>query len=763
MRFVWANFDGILEMNGEVEFPKNKVVVIYGANLQGKTNLINAIRYTFLREAKKGRKRTIYDDWALPTRQEVVSNGKARIDVVFEHDGEFYRLCREVSAGGRRDVPILSLLNGWPGKKVKTLDLEPFVKERLKAGLLDALFAPEIAGGFKRLYGKDIDEAISEVFKEVVSARQISRRFIQRLEKLKSGAEAETARIAEAHRQYCDELLKLSKALLKISEFKEFQKFRPGATFAKIMKLLEAIRTRIKSLEKDELFMYLKDMVQKSDDLLKLKQAFSEEKTIKNLLAETENISSDIEKLEKLILDYQRITSIEDRVKKPPDFQNPKLSKKIKQIFEKITTAQHLHQEAKRSARKYRVNLETLKDSIKELGSIISVLSKKRKISEERRAAVTKIGRKAYAVVPIKLLATDATFTSLSDQPIPKGSEEERNRYLKALKERYDALVDLSDKEKKSARIFNNFKKKEIAKLSRFESELKTRLDQMRKEIDRWANKIITHLSAFTGVSEKARTIENEKAVDDLLGYAKEKILKKKSKYLKSLNEKVQPLGLEVKNFRKEKIKKVLTKLEKERLELPAYRKIEESFDKNKEEWRLLDEIYVDFSLVPKMVKETIPVLNAIIRESVDETKLKEAVATTYNQIIKKMKDRKLIEAVAEMSKESIQAKVKYRGKMITHPGGAEKAFFSLAILTALGHYFRMPILIDEVANNLDTKNLPAFFSLVIEFMREMQLQYVLSIKETKDFDLDGWVKDIAEDIVIYEVKGKNIQKMELV
>jgi len=763
VRFVWVNFDGILELDGEVEFPKNKVVVIYGANLQGKTNLINAIRYTFLREAKKGRKRTIYDDWALPTRQEVVSNGKANIDVVFEHDDEFYGLRREISAGGRRDVPILSLLNGWPGKKVKTLDLEPFVKERLKAGLLDALFAPEIAGGFKRLYGKDIDEAISEVFKEVVSARQISRRFIQRLERLKSGAEAETARIAEAYRRYCDELLKVSKALSKISEFKEFQKFRPGATFAKIMKLLEAIRTRIKSLEKDELFMYLKDMVQKSDDLLKLKQAFSEEKTIKNLLAETENVSSDIEKLEELILAYQRITSIEDRVKKPPDFQNPKLSKRIKQIFEKITTAQHLHQEAKRSARKYKVNLETLKDYIKELGSIISVLSKKRKISEERRAAVTKIGRKAYAVVPIKLLATDATFTSLSDQPIPKGSEEERNRYLKALKKRYNALVDLSNKEKKSARIFNNFKKKEIAKLSRFKSELKTRLEQMHKEIDRWANKIITHLSAFTGVSEKARTIENEKAVDDLLGYAKEKILKKERKYMKSLNEKVQPLGLEVKNFRKEKIKKVLTKLEKERLELPAYRKIEESLDKNKEEWRLLDEIYVDFSLVPKMVKETIPVLNVIIRESVDETKLKEAVATTYNQIIKKMKDRKLIEAVAEMSKESIQAKVKYRGKMITHPGGAEKAFFSLAILTALGHYFRMPILIDEVANNLDTKNLPAFFSLVIEFMREMQLQYVLSIKETKDFDLDRWVKDIADDIVIYEVKGKNIQKMELV
>ena len=81
----------------------------------------------------------------------------------------------------------------------------------------------------------------------------------------------------------------------------------------------------------------------------------------------------------------------------------------------------------------------------------------------------------------------------------------------------------------------------------------------------------------------------------------------------------------------------------------------------------------------------------------------------------------------------------------------------SLAILTALAQYFRMPILIDEVANNLDSKNLPAFFNLVVEFKSEKQLQYVLSIKETKDFDLEGWVKDIADDIVIYELKEKTI------
>lgn len=102
MKFLWAKFDGILELNGEIDFPKDKVVVLYGANLQGKTNIINAIRFTFLKETKKGRKKIEYDDWALPTREEVVSDGEAKIDVAFEHAGQFYKLQREVLASGKK-------------------------------------------------------------------------------------------------------------------------------------------------------------------------------------------------------------------------------------------------------------------------------------------------------------------------------------------------------------------------------------------------------------------------------------------------------------------------------------------------------------------------------------------------------------------------------------------------------------------------------------------------------------------------------------
>ncbi|MFH8132239.1 MAG: hypothetical protein QW321_01380, partial [Candidatus Aenigmatarchaeota archaeon] len=105
---------------------------------------------------------------------------------------------------------------------------------------------------------------------------------------------------------------------------------------------------------------------------------------------------------------------------------------------------------------------------------------------------------------------------------------------------------------------------------------------------------------------------------------------------------------------------------------------------------------------------------------------------------------------------------VRYKGKLISHPSGSEKAFFSLAILTALAHYFQTPVLIDEVANNLDSKNLKAFFELIKEFKDKYGIQYVLSVKDTRDFDFDTWVKDLRDDICVYGVQDKHVQMMAL-
>lgn len=621
-------------------------------------------------------------------------------------------------------------LSGWPGEERETLDLEPFMKERLKASLLDALFAPEIAGGFKRLYGRDLDEAIGEVFKEVLSARRLSQKFVARLTKMKSGAQAEITKTVEAHKRYCDSLLQVSKELLKIPEFRSLQTFQPGKIFEKTNNLVEVIRVRIKSLEKDELFAYFNEMLQKAQSLLILQRKLSDEDKIRNLIKEIAEATSDKEQLQGLLSAFQKIESIEDEIKKPPTFYTAQLNDKVKKIFQKLIKAKTFHQEARDGAKRYATKLETIKDSIKSLESVITVLAKKQKIGEEKHASITKLGKKAYTLVPIQLLVQDPSFSSLSEQPIPKGSEIERKQYLKALVGKHDALLDFYKKEKYSQRKFTEFKTKDLVELSQDERELEMSLKNAQERINTWTSEVVAYLSAFIGKPEKTPLIQNEKDVSELFNYVTSQVDIKKTEYLKNMNEKLEPLSRTIRAFEEKEVKKISTELERERLELPAYKTILGSLDTEKETWRKNDVDFLDYQVIPNMVDETIPILNFMINESVDERKLKEAVASTYNEIIEKLKERKLIEAIAEISKESVQARVKYKGRGITHPAGAEKAFFSLAILSALGYYFGMPILIDEVANNLDSKNLPAFFNLVIELKSEKQLQYLLSIKK---------------------------------
>jgi hypothetical protein len=68
----------------------------------------------------------------------------------------------------------------------------------------------------------------------------------------------------------------------------------------------------------------------------------------------------------------------------------------------------------------------------------------------------------------------------------------------------------------------------------------------------------------------------------------------------------------------------------------------------------------------------------------------------------------------------------------------------------------------DEVANNLDWRSLEVFFDWARCLQEQMNAQYVLSVKETKDLDLDGWVKKMGDSLCIYRLDGKKIARYPL-
>jgi len=762
MKLIEVTLERALELEGTINFPHNKIVVLYGANQQGKTNIVNAIRYAFLKEMGKRRSKLRYDDWVIPSSQEIApANKDARIQVIFEMNNIKYRLTRNISASGR-DSSTLSKLDELNGTEER-VDLATFLKENLKAGLLDALFAPEIAGGFKRLYGRDLDESIALMFREITAARQLSTKFIERLERTKKAAEAELSRINADYSAYTSEMLKTCDTLRNLSAYAALSPYEAGKTLAKIEALANTVGTKVIGLKQDELLTTVETMLAKTKMLGTLKRSLQKTKEIERCVKELDEVKSDKEELHNYLQTLAQVANIEDEVAESPKFINPDIARKTTLLCNQFNTAKSLHEKTRDEAETLDVTFENVNETIEECSAVVRVLRQKQKAGEEKEAYVTKIGQKAYTVIPIQILAQDTTFTSLNRQPIPKGADEEKREYLKQQVHRLKQLKRLAETEKKAQQIFETFLKKSRPSLSKEEEHLGSRSDELRKAIDEWQSEIVNGVSAFTGEKfERREKIEKIEEVGVLLNDAEQEITNKTKEYLSNLNERVSQIGLALKSFDEQSAHELLMELKKERLQIPQYEEAIEYLDKTKESWRENDEAYLDYSMMPAISEQASTVFRTFLECCIDEKELKDAIIATFNEIINEMRERKLIEAFPEITARSLQVKVKYKDKEITHPAGSEKAFFSLAILTALGHYFQMPILIDEVANNLDQKNLPSFFNMVLEQKIRRDIQYLLSIKQTRDFDLEGWVKDMANELEIYELKGKSIQKTSL-
>ena len=762
MKLIQVALEGALELEGTIDFPYNKVVVLYGANQQGKTNIVNAIRYAFLKEIGKRKSKLRYDDWVIVSSQEIVpANADARIEVIFEMNNVKYRLSRSISSRGR-DSPTLTRLDELLGTEEQT-DMAIFLKENLKAGLLDALFAPEIAGGFKRLYGKDIDESIAMMFKEVTATRQLSIKFIERLGRIQKGADAELCRINRDYTVYLSDLLKTCDSLQKLPEYAGLLTYEAGKTVRKIEGLTNAVRMKVTGLKQNELLTTVDTMLAKAKMLKPLNEKFQHTKEMENSIKDLNEITSDKKDIHGYIETLSQVTDLDDELTEPPRLINSHVLRKTTLVCKQFKTAKSLHEQATHEAGELGLNLESINETIKECGAVLRVLRQKQEAGEEKEAAVTRIGQEAYTVIPIQILKQDPTFTLLNRQPIPKGADEEKKKYLKQQDHRFKQLKNMANKEKKAQQVLETFLKESRPHLTEVENQLQSKLEKIRKIIDGWQLEIANGVSAFVG--EKfgiVKKIEQNGEADTLSNDAKQEIEKKTKEHLSSLNERVGQVGFSPVSFDEDSVGKLLRELKKEKLQIPQYENAVNLLDTTKERWLDNDEAYIDYSIMPSIAEKASTVFNAILENCIDEKELKEAIVATFNEIISEMRERKLIEAYPEISPRNVQVNVKYKDKEITHPAGSEKAFFSLAILTALGHYFQMPILIDEVANNLDQKNLPSFFNIILEQKSRRSIQYLLSVKQTRDFDLEGWVKEMANELEIYELVGKKIERKSL-
>jgi DNA repair exonuclease SbcCD ATPase subunit len=212
---------------------------------------------------------------------------------------------------------------------------------------------------------------------------------------------------------------------------------------------------------------------------------------------------------------------------------------------------------------------------------------------------------------------------------------------------------------------------------------------------------------------------------------------------------------MQAREFNTHEMDSILWQLAEKEKGIPLYRSIWTELTRQKRaEWENNDAEYANLTYVPAVVDGLNKTLNTILANAFDEQEVIQGIQEIIVEINNKLATEGLVNSCIEMGEDSLQlSKTIYKDREITHPCGAERSFFSLATLTALARYFRLPVIIDEAANNLDKNHLRHFVSLIREFVATYNVQYILSIKETDDFPLDGWVREFADDLQIYKVE----------
>ena len=760
MKLVRVAFENVMELEGSVTFPEGKTVVIYGENKAGKSNIIHALRYAFLNKVIRGPgKASGYDELKLVTGKEIApSRGMGKISVEFEHNGKQFEIRREIDRYKDNNKILSKEAEGF-----RELDFNKTVDKELKAGLLNALFAPDSAMGFNHLNEKNINAVIRELFKDIGNTKVLTKDFNQRIKKLREEA---SARVTNIERDYSSLVTHLKNELRDIPvNLGDFERYEVGKTSGKINYASDELKRYIDSIGKGELKEWLKEMGKRARDAV----------DVERLLGDGYQLTTDsFQKMAEISQDKERLSLLVDGLKEarlgspipqePGKFYDAELNKAVEGIYSRLKDAQTRYSNALSLAQEEHIDLKTDNPArIKgDKEKVLKLLTKEIITPDVPRvkADLVKIRSErgeesVHGLIPLELMDKDPAFTRLSPEPIPDAPEEQKREYAEFLDKKIKKIKIICEDKDKAEGFFKNEFTPLLSDLSGYSAILTKNGQGEREKISNLANDIGDKLRLFAHEDIEMPGLECEGDIPPFLVTVKQVLSGKKLDYREEINRKVNSVGIQAGEFNTHEIDVLLEKIAEMEKGLPRYRSVwAELIEEKRIEWENNDAEYADLTYVPAMVDGIDRTLDAILDNAFNEHEVIQGIKEIIVEINNKLRDEGLVGSCIEMGEDSLQlSKIVYKDREITHPCGAERSFFSLAALTALARYFSLPVIIDEAANNLDKNHLRHFMSLVREFAIDYDVQYILSIKETDDFPLHGWVQGFADDLQIYRVE----------
>ncbi len=771
MRLARVDFENVMELEGSVEFPEGKAVIVYGENKAGKSNIIHALRYAFLNKVVRPRKASGYDELKLVTGREMApAEGVGRITVGFEHDGRQFEIRREIDRNRDSSRILRMEADGF-----RELDFARTVNKELRAGLLDALFAPDSAMGFKHLNEKNIDAVVRELFKEIGNAKVLAEDFKQRVQRLREEA---AVRVAEIETEYYSFAAWLRENLSEMPvDLKVFEEYEAGRTPENIGKVANELGEYIHSLEKGELKEWIGDMRRRAKEAEDVEELLGKDMGLGDCFTRLEEIRQDKQKLDLLVAALRGAKLGSPVPEVADDFNDAELGKQAKSICEKLAEAQAGYSSARSLAEEEMIDLNTENPArIKsDKEKVLALLDMEVLTADAPRVRVdlVKISSEhgeesVHGLIPLKLMDDDAAFTRLSPEPIPQATEQQKREYARLLRRKIDNLTTICEGKGRAEAFFQGEFASSLTHISRYGATLADNERREKDAISGVVKQVHSRLLLFAQERVDMPELGSEEDLKPFLRSVRELLSRKKSDYHAAISGKVQNLGIQAGEFSTREMDSLLSQIVAMEKDIPQHRAVWAELTKRRRaEWESKDAEHADLACVPAVVDGIARALGAVLDNAFDEQEVMDGIQEIIVDINTRLVGEGLINSCIEMGKGSLQlSKTVYKDREITHPCGAERSFFSLAALTALARYFRLPVIIDEAANNLDKNHLRHFLSLIREFASSYDVQYILSIKETDDFPIDGWVREFADDLQIYEVdydgQRKRIRPVDL-
>lgn len=804
MRFLLADFDGVLGVQGEVVFPQNRPLVLYGENVSGKSNIINALRYCL--NPPLGRRGSDYAEDKLPAKQEMLVDplDKDSVTIYFVQGEELfkleYRFTRSASGVNRHealyitegeppteDVPTALRSVDWGSRDVTgvTKIKDKLEEKEVYPEILDVLIAPSNIANFSEAVSGDIIDVPELIEQEIERRRQRSEWYEERLTMLKNRCEKQdeqlSADLAELRAVFLDHDFDAADLSRKEAE----EQFDAGADGLRSFKKTVSERQR-----------ELPDVQQQVQELSRLVDQVQDQTekigAVEDGLEDQENLEGWVVEKPQFESAHDTAKSWEDKLEGLPSAENIasvtefssldtgdfafdllKNGEEIEERLDEIATVQEKVAEVERireehdiprgrlDARKAELDrlIESLDDPVAEPDGVDSVL-----FVEEDRATV------GVPESEVDALQDEPAYTDVASTPqvvqTGDGSSASVDEYRAGVVEDRDEIEDAIAARNEAQELLESFKGEVPDLLAEERESLNEKANYRERNIDdakqEWNKAYANLCGAFDEIEEEDLAFDDVAAVDQSALRLQEAVATAKATVRENLEDELAPFD-DI---------KVPDEIDEETLD-----ELVEALEQKQEELQEAGEV---LDALETWINQNLDGLETTV-EKLETARVAEDVAAIGGLVFRKVKQKSDITEIVDQLADSIETNVratydhifvgeslefshegdgKFRctlnGEEITHPSGSQRAVMSFGIMLSLAKSFDLPILLDEAADRFDYIRLASFYDFITGITADQGIQTCLVMCKSKDIEEHEEVREQMADSAIYRLNGLN-------